>query len=177
MSCCFLFGGAGAWELFPCCSAALGKGRGGGEVGADHCNEAGWQKFCCGGGGGGDTKDSAAGGWGGGGARGWLAEILLHGRGWGGDSKNSAAGGWGGGGARGWLAEILLHGGAWGGADHCYEARWQKFCCMGRGAGGWVGLGLVKDSSGPPRPWTSPFPARHYWSGGCSVVRSQGLPD
>ena len=59
--------------------AALGGG-------ADHCNEAGWQKFCCrGGGGGGDSKNSAAGGWGGGGgARGWLAEILLHGGGLGG---------------------------------------------------------------------------------------------
>ena len=35
----------------------------------------------------------------------------------------------------------------------------------------------VKASSRLPGPWTSPFPARHYWSGRCSVVRSQGLPD
>ena len=46
----------------------------------------------------------------------------------------------------------------------------------GRGGGG-VGLGWVKASSGPPGPRTSPFPARHNWSGGFTVVRSQGLPD
>ena len=89
------------------------------------------------GGGGGDSKNSAAGGWGGGrGERLVGRNPAAWGGVGGGDSKNSAAGGWGGGGARGWLAEILLHGGGWGGADHCYEARWQKFCCMGRGAGG-----------------------------------------
>ena len=45
------------------------------------------------------------------------------------------------------------------------------------GRGGGVGLGWVKASSGPPGPQTSPFPARHNWSGGFTVVRSQGLPD
>ena len=43
--------------------------------------------------------------------------------------------------------------------------------------GSWVGLGWVKASSGPPGPRISPFPARHNWSGGFTVVRSQGLPD
>ena len=42
---------------------------------------------------------------------------------------------------------------------------------------GGVGLGWVKASSEPPGPRTSPFPARHNWSGGFTVVRSQGLPD
>ena len=50
---------------------------------------------------------------------------------------------------------------------------------LGASLGGhWgVGLGWVKASSGPPGPRTSPFPARHNWSGGFTVVRSQGLPD
>ena len=43
--------------------------------------------------------------------------------------------------------------------------------------GGGVGLGWVKASSGPLGPRTSPFPARHNWSGRFTVVRSQGLPD
>ena len=51
------------------------------------------------------------------------------------------------------------------------------WCVRWWGGVGWVGLGWVKASSGPPGPRTSPFPARHNWSGGCSVVRSQGLPD
>ena len=42
---------------------------------------------------------------------------------------------------------------------------------------GGVALGWVKASSGPPGPQTSPFPVCHNWSGGFTVVRSQGLPD
>ena len=52
---------------------------------------------------------------------------------------------------------------------------WLKFGPTESGGG--VGLGWVKASSGPPGPRISPFPARHNWSGGFTVVRSQGLPD
>ena len=41
---------------------------------------------------------------------------------------------------------------------------------------GWVGLGWVKASSGPPGPRTSPFPARRNWSGWFTVVRTDDRP-
>ena len=91
----------------------------------------------------------------------------------------AGAGGWGGGAGR---APAPLSGGGrgdhsplprgWGPGFPQLAGQWG-----GMGGLGWVGLGWVKASSGPPGPRTSPFLARHNWSGGFTVVRSQGLPD